>query len=194
VEVLRGLARKLTWRPGRVRQPRPVPQGWPCAITDPRPGINEAEAGARLPAPTPETWVSHPIDLDIGELADGYHLIVRSISLSANLNVDWVLVPDPPEVADLWPEIRYDADVSPPGWNQWRADFDIFERPVPKARKAWFDFFRPYYEWYAHLDDHGQPDGDYLRNRMARLTFDLRTGEAKIEQPPLPGAASVPGR
>jgi hypothetical protein len=31
----------------------------------------------------PEAWVTYPIDLDVGEVADGYHLIVRSISLSA---------------------------------------------------------------------------------------------------------------
>jgi hypothetical protein len=123
---------------------------------------------------------TYPLDLDIGELADGHHLIVRSISVSASLNVDWVLVPAPAEGADLWPEIRYDADVSPPGWNQWRADFDQFERPVPKARKVWFDFFRPYYEWYAHLDDRGQPDDDYLRNRVARLNLHLETGTARI--------------
>ena len=40
-------------------------------------------ASARTPAPTPETWVTHPLDLDIGEVADGYRLIARSISLSA---------------------------------------------------------------------------------------------------------------
>ena len=95
---------------------------------------------------------TYPVDLDIGELADGHHLIVRNIAVSGNLVVDWVLVPEPAEEADLWPEIRYDADVSPSGWNGWRADFDVFERPVPKARKVWFDFFRPYYEWYAHLE------------------------------------------
>ena len=124
---------------------------------------------------------TYPLDLDIGELADGHHLIVRSISLTSDsLIVDWVLVPEPAEDADLWPEMRYEADVSPPGWGGWRADFDQFARPVPKARKVWFDFFRPYYEWDAHLDDHGQPDDDYLRNRVARLNLHLETGAARI--------------
>ena len=124
---------------------------------------------------------SYPLDLDIGELADGHHLIVRSISLTGNsLIVDWVLVPEPAEDADLWPEIRYEADVSPPGWGGWRADVDQFARPVPKARKVWFDFFRPYYEWCAHLDDRSQPDDDYLRNRVARLSLHLETGGARI--------------
>lgn len=41
-------------------------------------------AATRPPAPPPETWVTHPLDLDIGEIADGYHLLARSISLSAN--------------------------------------------------------------------------------------------------------------
>jgi hypothetical protein len=49
---------------------------------------------------------TYTLDLDIGELADGHHLIVRSVSVSANLLVDWVLVPEPAEGADLWPEIR----------------------------------------------------------------------------------------
>lgn len=36
--------------------------------------------------------------------------------------------------------------------------------------------------WNQAFDRHGQPDGDYLRNRIARLTFDLKTGEAQIEK------------
>jgi len=27
------------------------------------------------------SWIVHPLDLDIGEVADGYHLMARSISL-----------------------------------------------------------------------------------------------------------------
>jgi hypothetical protein len=49
-----------------------------------------------------------------------------------------------------------------------------------RARRPRFDFFRPDYEWMGHFDRSGQPDSDYLRNRIARLTFDLRTGEAQI--------------
>jgi hypothetical protein len=38
---------------------------------------------------------TYPLDLDIGDVADGYHLIVRSISLTgANLVVDWAFVPE----------------------------------------------------------------------------------------------------
>ena len=36
------------------------------------------------------------------------------------------------------------------------------------------------YEWYVHFDRHGQPDDDYLRNRVARLTLDLKTGAAQV--------------
>lgn len=68
------------------------------------------------------------------------------------------------------------ADVSPPGWNQGRSDFDVFERPVPEARHAWFGFFRPDCDWL------GQPASGYLRNRIARLTSDLKTGEAQIQR------------
>jgi hypothetical protein len=55
------------------------------------------------------------------------------------------------------------------------------ERPPPGARYAWFDFFRPDYEWMDHFDRDGQPNGDYLRNRISRLTFDLNTGRAQVE-------------
>jgi hypothetical protein len=95
----------LTWRPYRVRHARAV----------------------RLPAPEPHSWVTHPLDLDIGAGND----------------------------------VQY-------------------ARPPLKARYAWFDFFRPEYDWIAHFYPSGQPDSDYLRNRIARLTFDLRTGEAQI--------------
>ena len=57
-----------------------------------------------------------------------------------------------------------------------------YARPPLEARYAWFDFFRPDYEWYGHWDRSGKPDIDYLRNRIARLTFDLKTGEAQIEK------------
>jgi hypothetical protein len=57
-----------------------------------------------------------------------------------------------------------------------------YERPPLKARCTWFDFFRSDYDWMVHVDwgGSGQPDSDYLRNRIARLTFDLRTGEAQL--------------
>lgn len=181
--TLRRLAQKLAWRPYRFRRARAMPIDWPHANTGVGPGINEGTARVCTTIPEPSETVTYSLGLDIGELADGYHLIVRSISLTGdNLVVDWALVPEPAEEADLWPEIRYGADVSPRGWNQWRADFDVFERPVPKARQVWFDFFRPYYEWYTHFDRHGQPDDDYLRNRVARLTVDLKTGAAQIER------------
>jgi hypothetical protein len=32
------------------------------------------------------------------------------------------------------------------------------------------------------FDHSGQPDSDYLRNRIVKLTLDLRTGEAQIER------------
>jgi hypothetical protein len=54
-----------------------MPPGWPYAVVRLPPGINEVAASARTPVP--ETWVAHPLDLDIGEVADGYHLIVRGL-------------------------------------------------------------------------------------------------------------------
>jgi len=54
----------------------------------------------------------------------------------ANLLVDFAFVPGVPDGrrGELWPNVRYDADVSPRGWNQGVSDFGGFERPVPKAR------------------------------------------------------------
>jgi hypothetical protein len=80
----------------------------------------------------------------------------------ANLLVDWAFVPEVPEErrGELWPNMSYDADVSPRGWNQGVSDFGGFERPVPEARRAWLDFFRPDYDWKGHFDRHGQPDSD----------------------------------
>ncbi len=127
---------------------------------------------------------TYSLDLDIGEIADGHHLIVRSISLTEHhLLFDFAYFPEVPEeaVLELWPNMCYGADVEPRGWNQGYSDAEWYERPVPGARYAYFDFFRPGYEWMRHFDRHGQPDSDYLRNRIARLTFDLRTGQARID-------------
>jgi hypothetical protein len=127
----------------------------------------------------------YSLDLDIGEVALGHHLIVRSISLTdENLLFDYAFVPELTEEGrgEVGPNMNYGADVSPPGWNQACSEAEVYERPVPEARRAWFDFFRPDYEWMGHFDRSGQPDSDYLRNRIARLTFDLKTGEAQVEK------------
>jgi hypothetical protein len=188
--MLRRLARKSIWRPYRVRRARAMPHGWDAGL---RPGINELDptdprlgaAGVRIAAPKPRGRVTHPLDLDIGEVALGHHLVVRGISLtSENLILEWAFVPEVAEEAsgEVWPNMNYGADVSPPGWNQGVSDWDGFERPVPEARHAWLDFFHPDYDWMGHFDRRGQPDSDYLRNRIARLTFNLNTAEAHIEK------------
>jgi len=125
----------------------------------------------------------YSLDLDIGEVADGYHLIVRSISLTdENLFFEYAFAPELTEDAQVWLNMFYDADVSPPDWNYVGAGYDLqYARPPREARHAWFDFFHPDYVWEEHLDRHG-PDTDYLRNRIARLTFDLNTGDAQIEK------------
>ena len=184
MEVLRRLAHKLIRRPYRARQARAKPRGWPYATADlRRPGINEVAASARTPAPTPETWVTHPLDLGIGEVADGYHLIVRSISLSAkHLLFEFAFVPGRTEGAEVWLNMSYDADI-PTSRDYVGAGDDVqYARPPLQARYACFDFFRPDYEWMGHFDRSGQPDSDYLRNRIARLTFDLKTGDAQVEK------------
>ena len=145
------------------------------------PGISEVAASARPLAPEPDSWVTHPLDLDIGEVADGYHLIARSISLSAkHLLFEFAFAPELTEEAEVWLNMSYTADI-PVSQDYIGAGDDVqYARPALKARYAWFDFFRPDYEWIDHFYPSGQPDSDYLRNRIARLTFDLRTGEAQI--------------
>jgi len=184
VEVLRRLAHKLNWRLYRVRRARLIPQGWPDVGVGVgvQPGITEVAASGRPAALTPETWVTHPLDLDVGEVADGYHLIARGISLSAKyLLFEFAFAPERAEGADVWLNMSYTADI-PVSQDYIGAGNDVqYARPPLKARYAWFDFFRTDYEWIVHYPS-GQPDSDYLRNRIARLTFDLRTGEAQIEK------------
>jgi hypothetical protein len=159
-----------------------MPWGWPHATADPPPGINEVAASAP-PAPTPETWAAHRLDLDVGEVADGYHLIARSISLSAKrLLFEFAFAPERTEGAEVWLNMSYGADIPTSQDCIGGGDAVQYARPPLKARQAWFDFFRPDYDWLVHFWPSGQPDSDYLRNRIARLTFDLRTGEARIEK------------
>jgi hypothetical protein len=158
-----------------------MPRGWPDATADRPPGINEVAASARIPAPVPE--VTHPLDLDIGEVTDGYHLIARSITLyQKDLLFEFAFAPEPAKGAQVWLNMSYTADIPTSQDCIGAGDCVQYPRPPLKARYAWFDFFRPDYEWYGHWDRSGQPDSDYLRNRIARLSFDLKTGEARIEK------------
>ncbi len=45
------------------------------------------------------------------------------------LIVDWAFAPELAEEAHLWPNMSYNADVSPRGWNSGVSDFGGFERP-----------------------------------------------------------------
>ena len=187
--VWRRLAREWIRRP-RGRGAGAMPPG---LHVGPPPGINEldptdprfAAVTAWAAAEALATPVTYSFDLDIGEVALGHHLIARGISLTGqNLILEWAFVPEVAEEdhAEVWPNMSYDADVSPRGWNQGVSDWDVFERPVPEARYVWIDFFHPDFDWMGHFDRRGQPDDDYLRNRIARLTVDLKTGEAQLEQ------------
>jgi hypothetical protein len=173
--VLRRLAR---WLPRRFERPGPSTHSWsePAGIR--RGGASIRPAAARPPE------VTYSLGLDIGEVAPGYHLIARSVSLTdENLFFEYAFAPELTEEArqDFGLNMFYDADVSPPDWNYVGAGYDVqYARPPRKARKAWLDFFPSDYEWMEHLDQRG-PDSDYLRNRIARLTVDLKTGEAQIE-------------
>ena len=99
---------------------------------------------------------------------------IRAVDLAdGNLLFDYAFVPELTEEArsEVWPNMNYGADVSPPGWNQAWSEGEVYERPPPEARHAWFDFFPPDCVWVS-FDRRGQPGSDYLRNRIARLTFD----------------------
>ena len=127
--------------------------------------------------------ITYSLDLDIGEVADGYHLIARNISLSAeHLLFEFAFVPERTEEAEDWLNMSCGADIPTSQDHTGIGDEVRYARPPLKARYAWFDFFRPDYEWTVHVDwgGSGQFDSDYPRNRVARLTFDLRTGQAQI--------------
>jgi hypothetical protein len=96
-----------------------------------------------------------------------------SIALAGHsLHFDFEFAPEDAS-GELWPSTDYGADVSPPGWNNASSEGDEYERPVPQASYAWFDFFRCDYEPIVHSDTENQ------QNRIAGLTFDLKTGQAQ---------------
>ena len=108
-----------------------MPAGWPYVTADPPPGINEVAAGAWTPSPpTPE--VTYPLDLDVGEVADGYHLIARTITLyPEDLLFEFAFVPERAEGAQVWLNMSYTAD-SPTSQDYIGAGDD-----VQYARPAW---------------------------------------------------------
>ena len=82
---------------------------------DQAPGITEAPAGIRVAVPERPSPVTYPLGLDIGEVADGQHLVVRSIALAGQgLLLDFAFAPEAGSKG-LWPSLCYGADVSPPG-------------------------------------------------------------------------------
>ncbi len=93
--------------------------------------MNIGPPGRPISAPEPE--VTHSLDLDIGEVANGHHLIVRSISLTdRNLLCEYAFVPElTEEDNDPFVNMSYDTDVSPPGWNNACSEGEVYERPAP---------------------------------------------------------------
>jgi hypothetical protein len=133
-------------------------------------GINEALPGTRVPFPDLPDPVTYPVDLDIGEVADGCHLIVESIGLTQSLLFNFKFAPEDASEG-LWPSMDYGADVSPPGWNNACMDGEEYERPVPQATCAWFDFYRCDYESFTHSGDETRKTasrGSPLTSRQGR--------------------------
>jgi hypothetical protein len=182
VGVLR-LAQESIWRLYRVWHAKAMHHGRDDGTSNASISI-EAMSRRSLASQLPSS-VTYSLDLDIGEVALEYHLIARSVSLTAeDLFFEYAFVPELTEEAhkQVWLNMDYDADISPPNWNWVGAEGDVqYARPPLEARHAWFDFFPPDFVWEEHLGRRGQPDSHYLRNRIARLTIDLRTGEAQIE-------------
>jgi hypothetical protein len=178
-------AQKWIWRRSTVRNMRAKPSIHGCHDRTTGWGISLGPATRQASHPEPPSSVRFSLDLDVGEVALGHHLIVRAVSLTAkDLSFEYAFRPALTEEAhkEVWLNMFYDADISPPDWNYVGAEGDVqYARPPLEARHAWFDFFHPDYEWMEHRDQHG-PDSDYLRNRIARLTVDLTTGDAQIEK------------
>jgi hypothetical protein len=88
----------------------------------------------------------------------GYHLIARSISLSArHLLFEFAFAPERTRGAEVWLNMSYTADI-PTSQDYIGAGNDVqYGRPPLKARYAWFDFFRPDYEWMGHFHPVGSP-------------------------------------
>jgi hypothetical protein len=174
--IVRRLAQKLIWPSARKRDP----------YTDVPPGINTVDpAHARIQySALSGTEITYSLNLDIGEIGRGHHLIAQSVTLTdEHLYFVYAFAPERTgEIgAEIWLNMAYGADDSPPDANYTGAGDEVrYDRPSLQAKYAWFDFFHPDYEWMDHIGRHG-PDADYLRNRISRLTVILSTGEAHLE-------------
>ncbi len=151
-----------------------------------RPSSGGGHWPSKLPVSTEPAEITYPLDLDVGEVARGYHLIAKSISLSAD--VVYLAYAFQPELADealpdVFLNVSYDADVPPHRYDYIASWDDVqYARPPREARYLWFDIFPPDFDWVKHFDfSNRQPDDVYRRNRIARLTFYLRRGNAFIE-------------
>jgi hypothetical protein len=177
-------AKNFPWCSHQSWRAKVKPHGRPSAPAGLQPGISE---GRGIPQVTlPEPLVTWSLDLDIGEVALGYHLITRSVSLFAkDLLFEYAFAPELTDEAhrEVWLNMCYDADVSPANWDYIGAEGGVqYKRPPLEASRAWFDFFRPDYEWHEHFDHRSEPGSNYQRNRISRLTVDLVTGAAQIEK------------
>ena len=125
----------------------------------------------------------------------GHRFVVRGIRLFGDqLTIHYAWVPgltvDYSE-GDIYPNIRYDADVQPDNSTDMGSyapceggpytDGKIqYAQPPAEARYAFFDFFRPDYDCDGE-NFRGTADEEYLANRVSRLTVELRTGRAVLE-------------
>lgn len=161
-------------------------------------GIWVSDSPYDEPEPDAESeHIEYEFDIDVGDVAPGHRLFARGICLfddQLSLKYAWVpgLTHDYGEgPVDIWPNVWYDADVSPPNQNMigsygpcdggpvTEGDFQ-YSCPGPGARYAFFDFFEPNFDVDGNLDGDGHPDVEYLANRVSRLTVDLQTGHAEL--------------
>jgi len=147
-------------------------------------------------APDDSEHIEYEFDVDVGDVAPGHRLFARGVCLfSDQLSLNYAWVPGLKHhygegPVDIWPNVWYDADVSPPDQTMTGAYGPCdggpvtegrfqYSRPCAGARYAYFDFFKPEFDPLEHVDRDWRPDAEYLKNRVSRLTVDLESGHAE---------------
>jgi hypothetical protein len=143
--------------------------------------------------------IRYPVGLDVGDVVPGHRFIVRGICLfhhQLTLHYAWVpgLTVDYAD-GSIFPNFSYIADVPPTSQDHMGSYAPSeggpytegkiqYTQPPTAARYVFFDFFSPEFDYDVHFDRRGRPDREYLENRVSRLTVELATGHAVIEESP----------
>ena len=145
--------------------------GWSAGTAGLSRGISYGPAGPQISEPEPGSSVSYSLELDVGEVVLGHRLIVLVISLTAErLFFEYAFVPEVTEAE------RHDVFLN------------MFTTPISRLPIGTTKIAGPLDGGASaegaralHAASARGSDSDYLRNRIARLTVDVTTGEAQIE-------------